>query len=298
MQKKIVNIVSNLRISSDYTAAYINQLLALKQENYQLGKIILVCDDILSSNSVANWTAIDSRVILIQEEKADGAVVTLEEKTLQWASLCNQGIDKSTLHSSDYTLFLEADLTIPFDLVEELVSANLDICAPVIFLGAGFYDSWGFRDLNGNKIFSLQGLDVFYKPVELSSVGSCVLFKTDVFNHGIRFRGPYQTGLLVGVCNDARLFGYNVWMLPHLSIVHPTSAWRNQTWRIIEIEFDHPLFAGKIDCSLMVSGAYQEFVEIEVRKFIEQIKKFSGFNVTISFVKNERSRTLLVKIKD
>lgn len=299
---KIVNIISNLRIDSEYTSAYINQLLSLKQDCFKIGKIVLVCDKFSAENQISKWANIDSRVVLVDENKSDINTVTIEEKTQQWIQLCNQGIDKSMQYQSDYVLFVEADLTIPFDLLDELVLADLDICAPVIFLGGGFYDSWGFRELNGNKIRLIRDVDVFSKPVELSSVGSCVLFRTEIFSQNIRFRGPYDSGLLVGVCNDSREFGYRVWMLPHLSIIHPTSAWRKQMWWIKEIKFNHSLLNGNIDCNLMVAGAYHEFIEFEVKTYLESLKevavlkKILQLNYKISFVKNETSRSINVEI--
>ena len=298
MSKKIVNIVSNIRIISDYTSSYINQLLSLSQDNYEIGKIILVCDEISGNTKISNWAAVDSRVILVLEELTDISLLNIEEKTNQWAKLCNQGINESLKFKSDYTFFVEADLTFPFDLLDELVFSNLDICAPVIFLGAGFYDSWGFRDLNGKKIFNLKRCDVFTSPIELSSVGSCVLFRTDIFFSGVRFRGPYDSGLLVGVCNDARILGYRVWMLPHLSIIHPTSSWRKQMWLITEIDIQHLLFTENYKTNIIVPSAYKEFVESAVIKYLGNIKAIPILDCSILIIKNETKRSLSIKILD
>jgi len=298
IMKKIVNIVSNIRIDADYVSAYINQLLSLKQEHCLIGKIILVCDYASSVSSLNDWANIDPRVVLTLEKKTDLGVITLEEKCLQWASICNQGIERALDFAADYILFIEADLTFPYDLLDELIIEDLDVCAPVVFLGAGFYDNWGFRDLKGNRLNSFLDLDVFSGPVKLSSVGSCVLFKADIFRSGIRFRGPYETGLLVGVCNDAINMGYSVWMLPHVSIIHPTSAWRKQVWWITEIKCNHSLFNRDLSCRILVSGAYQENLKIAINDYLNEIKGIPLINYKFSFRKRDFDRSLAITITD
>ena len=296
--KIIVNIISNIRVESEYVHSYVQQLLCLKQEVFEIGKIVLVCDDVLRLSRVKDWAKIDQRVILIQENASDLNLKSLEEKTLQWADLSNQGVTEALNFESNYILFIEADLTFPFDFLDELVKSKLDISAPVVFLGSGFYDSWGFRDLRGEKITNIQNLAVYSEPLELSSVGSCVLFKTDIFKNGIRFRGPYDTGLLVGVCNDARALGYKVWMLPHLSIIHPTSTWRKQVWWITDMSFNHSSINAKIECRQMVAGAYEEIIDEEIKKCLNNSKNINPIKYKFTFEKNFAERTLSVIITD
>jgi hypothetical protein len=293
-----INIISNIRIKSNYIYSYINQLLSLKQESFTIGKIIFVCDDLLSTSLVNEWAAKDSRVILIQEEFADISLKSMHSKSVQWASLCNQGILESLKYHSNFTLFIESDLTFPYDLLEELVNCKLDICAPIIFLGSSFYDSWGFRDLEGNRIYSFQNLDVNSNPIELSSVGSCVLFNTEIFKKGVLFRGSYDTGLLVGVCNDARRLGYKVWMLPQLSILHPTSVWRKQIWHISEIISIHSLYQFKIACRIIVPAPYDEFIRKELLNFLAPFNVFNLSNFTFDFTSNYQDKLLSITIKD
>ena len=219
---------------------------------------------------------------------------------MQWAELANQGVESSLLYKSDFTLFIEADLCFPFDLVDELIYANLDIVAPVIFLGAGFYDSWGFRGLDGVKIGRVENLSVDTPSIELSSVGSCVLFKTEIFSRGVRFRGPYQTGLLVGVCNDARKLGYKVWTLPSVAIIHPTSSWKDQLWKIQKISID---LKGKViivnpDCK--IPGAYVEFIAEHlpgICKLHSEILLEQG-EYRFIFSKNQKDRSIEVDISN
>jgi len=298
--KKIVNIISNIRCNSNYAQSYINQISLQTEKNCEIGKIILICDDLISPSVILSWAGLDERVVLVQELTNDYVCDSIEDKTLQWADLCNQGVEASLLFKSDFTLFIEADLCFSFDLVDELILANLDIAAPIVFLGAGFYDSWGFRGLDGMKIHRVENLSVFSPSIEVSSVGSCVLFRTEIFSCGVRFRGPYQTGLLVGICNDARALGYQVWALPSLAIIHPTSTWREQMWKIkkISIDLKGVTYILKADC--MVAGAYAEFI---VEPMVELFKNypeilFEEGEYRFIFYKNPKDRTIEVEVSN
>jgi hypothetical protein len=299
-RKKIVNIISIIRCSSNFAQSYINQISSQAEKKCEIGKIILICDDLISPSPILSWAGLDERVVLVQESTSDLLCDSLEDKVLQWADLANQGVEASLLVKSDFTLFIEADLCFPFDLVDELVLANLDIAAPVVFLGAGFYDSWGFRGLNGVKINRVENLSVFSPPIELSSAGSCVLFRTEIFSRGVRFRGPYQTGLLVGVCNDARALGYQVWALSSLAIIHPTSTWREQMWKIKKISIDLKGVEYILNADCMIAGAYFEFMTepmIELFKNYPEIP-FERGEYGFIFYKNPKYRTIDVEISN
>jgi hypothetical protein len=296
--KKIVNIVSNIRVTSNYAKSYINQISSQTEKYYQIGKIILICDDLNSPSEILNWDRLDKRVVLVQENKNDFIFDSIEDKTLQWAALCNQGVESSLIFQSDFTLFIEADLCFPFDLIDQLILKNLDITAPVVFLGAGFYDSWGFRKLDGSKISWIGDVNVHTPPAELSSVGSCVLFRTEIFSRGVRFRGPFQTGLLVGVCNDARELGYKVWALFSVSIIHPTTSWRGQVWKIkrISINLNGKVFV--VNGDYIIAGAYAEFIFEQLSlifKALPEIPIERG-EYRFDFIKNQKDRTVEVEV--
>jgi hypothetical protein len=290
--QKIVNILSLVRVDSKYIKSYINQISSLSENNYKVGKIILVCDSILVPSAILEWSKIDDRVFLVEEQTGDTALETIEEKALQWASLCNQGLEALLHFDSDFTLFIESDLCFPYDLIDELILNDVDIIAPVVFIGAGFYDSWGFRNLSGEKIHKVENISVTDPKVELSSVGSCVLFRTEVFSKGVRFRGPYQTGLLVGVCNDARDLGFKVWASPSISIIHPTSSWRDQIWIMDKIHIDAIDVILNTNC--IITSAFSDVIIEATKGILSQVKELSlqhgeyGFN----FTKNINKRTI------
>jgi hypothetical protein len=291
-EQKIVNIISLIRVDSRYAKSYINQISTLSENNYRIGKIILICDSILNPSEILEWSKLDNRVLLVQEKISDITLETIEEKTVQWAGLCNQGLETSLDFDSDFTLFIESDLCFPYDLIDELISNDVDIIAPVVFIGAGFYDSWGFRNLSGEKIQKVENISVTDPRVELSSVGSCVLFRTEVFSRGVRFRGPYQTGLLVGVCNDARDLGFKVWTSPSISIIHPTSSWRDQIWIMDKIHVD--VIGVILTTNCIIASAFSDVILEATKGILSQVKEFSlqhgeyGFN----FTKNVNNRTI------
>jgi len=90
----------------------------------------------------------------------------------------------------------------------------------------------GFRDKNGSRITSIEPYfpDAPHEQIELSSVGSYVLFDIAIFRSNIRFRGDYDHGLLIGFCEEAAKIGFKTFVDPAVSILHPVSAWRKQLW--------------------------------------------------------------------
>jgi hypothetical protein len=113
---------------------------------------------------------------------------------------------------------------------------NQDVVAPIIMLGQLFYDSWGFRDLSGRRICSLAILQSLPKGpgplTELLSVGSCLLFRSSLLTQGVRLPSGFENGLLVGFCLAARTIGARVFCRHDVAIVHPTSLWASQVYRV------------------------------------------------------------------
>ena len=60
--------------------------------------------------------------------------------------------------------------------------------------------------------------------------------RREVLDSGVRFRGPYETGLLVGLCNDARNRGFQVFADTSTSILHPVSLWEEQMWQVSGVD--------------------------------------------------------------
>jgi hypothetical protein len=179
------------------------------------------------------WAAADSRVTL---SKVDVEPVTdFADRVSKWAMLGNVAVEQALATDCTHVLWCESDLVLPFDLLDQLLAEPADIVAPAIFLGTLFYDTWGFRGLDGTRFGNEAPYHREFRHharVPLSSVGSCVLFRRALFDQGVRFRGSYDDGLLVGVCRDAAALGFPTYMDSRIAIVHPTSLWKRQQYTL------------------------------------------------------------------
>ena len=191
---------------------------------------------------LTDWADEDPRVTLAQRHVEP--VADFDDRVRKWAALGNLALDGALATEADYILWCESDLALPHDLLAQLLASSLagaDIVAPAIFMGGLFYDSWGFRGMDGVKFTNEAPYHRDFLPhgrVQLSSVGSCVLFRREVFEAGVRFRGTYNDGLLVGVCNDAALLGFRTFMDSRVAVLHPTSLWQRQQYRLERVEID------------------------------------------------------------
>lgn len=130
------------------------------------------------------------------------------------AETANAALDSIT--EADYIMLLESDLLIEDKLVETLVNAAKGrVVAPLTMAGSNFYDVWAFRDLHGNQ----KGPNWNPKEEEqLASVGSVVMFPAKPILEGLRF----DKRCIVGMCDDYRSLGYEVWAIPH-KVRHPAN---------------------------------------------------------------------------
>jgi glycosyltransferase involved in cell wall biosynthesis len=191
---------------------------------------------------LTTWAAEDDRVTLTRRDVEP--VEDFEDRVRKWAELGNLALEGALATGADYVLWCESDLALPPDLLRQLIdaaAAGADIVAPAIFLGGMFYDTRGFRGLDGVRFTN----EAPYHPdfvahglMPLSSVGSCVLFRREIFDAGVRFRGTYDDGLLVGICQDAAQLGFRTFMDSRLAVLHPTTAWRRQQYRLERVEVD------------------------------------------------------------
>jgi GT2 family glycosyltransferase len=183
------------------------------------------------------WARDDARVQLTKVDVEP--VLDFADRVTKWAALGNVAVEQALPTSCTHVLWCESDLVLPNDVLEQLLLEPKDIVAPAIFLGSMFYDTWGFRGLDGTRFSNVAP----YHPefhhhavVPLSSVGSCVLFRREIFDQGVRFRGTYDDGLLVGVCHDAAALGFRTYMDSRVAILHPTSQWRKQQYRMSQVD--------------------------------------------------------------
>jgi len=132
----------------------------------------------------------------------------------------------------DYILCIESDLIIydefflyhllgAFDKIDKL-----GIIAPIITLDTipiYFYDTWAFRDKNGQKwnnywVWNQDYIDNV-RYIEMTSIGSCSLIKADLIRNGCSFGdGDYPN-----MCKNIIDAGYKVYCDKRTNIFHPCS---------------------------------------------------------------------------
>ena len=192
-----------------------------------------------SWDQLRDWAKTDPRVLL---RKIDVEPLASWEARIQaWAALGNATIEQLSGHPWDYLLWCESDLCLPPDLIQLLLRSRQDVVAPAIYLGGLFYDTWGFRALDGTHFTNEAPYHPQFHPLgltELASVGSAVLFRRAVFDAGIRFRAEYPDGLLAGVCSDARARGFKVFCDSRAAVIHPTARWERQQYRMGGVQID------------------------------------------------------------
>ena len=234
-----VAICSLVRDGMLYLPAYRRQLESLQVDGGLAWRLYILEGDSADESweFIERWAREDERVSIGRLHV--GKAANREELAVNWAqagNACFGLIPPDSRHQ--FVLWLEADLCFPIDVLQRLTGHQVDIVAPVIFLGGRFYDTWGFRGLDGVKWSNNCPYHTDYvsdRLIEVASVGSCVLFARKVLDSGIRFRGTYENGLLVGMCSDARLLGMHVFADASTAILHPVSQWQRQLWQIVEL---------------------------------------------------------------
>lgn len=236
MMKTPINLCSALRQGSSYARSFFHQIKALTELGYELKAITIVVDGETLTDASLIEAQTDPRVRFVFEGPRPAPTCFMDERSIAWAHTGNLALEDSLSAPSEFTLWVESDLTFPCDLIELLMEPNQDIVAPIVMLGQKFYDTWGFRDLSGQRIATLANLQALPQGpgplTELSSVGSCLLFRSSLLTQGVRIPSGYENGLLVGFCQAARTRGARVFCRHDVAIVHPTSLWASQLYPI------------------------------------------------------------------
>jgi hypothetical protein len=232
---KRLAICSLMRAGSEYEQAYYLQILALSRRTFEIQSVNVLYDtEPIGSAWLRELLRSHGVPVYYQLEVSIEGNASFDDLIRRWAVRCNQCLELALSHGEDLThlAWIEADLSYPYDTLEALVGRDKPIIAPLIYLNNTFYDSWGFRDLNGVRITQFPPMMPVTEgePIELRSVGSFVVFDIAVFRSNIRFRGEYEQGLLVGISEDAAKIGLKTFVDPMISIFHPVSAWREQMW--------------------------------------------------------------------
>ena len=233
-----VAVCALFRNSASYVDYFRAVISAQSRSNIELSFSLVEGDSTDDTeNRLHSWAAEDPRVSICKRDVEP--VADFADRVTKWAMLGNIALEQALRSDCTHLLWCESDLALPFDLLDQLLAEPEDIVAPAIFLGSLFYDTWGFRGLDGTRFGNEPPYHSDFRHharVQLSSVGSCVLFRRDVFDKGVRFRGTYDNGLLVGVCGDAAGLGFRTFMDSRVAILHPTSLWRRQQYNLGTVE--------------------------------------------------------------
>ena len=274
--KTRVNICGALRQGSSYAGAFFHQVKALSEKGYLLGAVTVTVDGETLTDATLLAAQSDPRICFVFEGPMGAATNFMHERSVAWSRACNLALEQSLKTPSEFTLWIESDLSFPCDLIELLMEPNQDIVAPIVMLGEHFYDSWGFRDVAGRRINTLTRLQALRRGpgplTELSSVGSCLLFRTSLLDKGIRIPAGYENGLLVGFCLAARAAGGRVFCRHDVTVVHPTTLWAEQVYRVTSCragDADHWRELAPPD-GAVVAGPYFDFVIPEAARLLAE----------------------------
>jgi hypothetical protein len=236
----LVAVCSLFRNSADTLDYYRGVITAQQRDGVRLAFSFVEGDSSDDTNErLTAWADEDQRVTLVKHDVEP--VLDFDDRVRKWAALGNLALEGALATEADYILWCESDLALPHDVLAQLLATDVDIVAPAIFMGGLFYDIWGFRGLDGVKFTNEAPYHQEFHPhgvVALSSVGSCVLFRREVFEAGVRFRGTFDDGLLVGVCRDAGLLGFRTHMDSRVAVLHPTTLWKRQQYKLERVEVD------------------------------------------------------------
>lgn len=290
--KPRINLCSALRQGSSYAKAFLNQINALSVRGYEIGTITVTVDGSTLTDAVLLAAQSDPRISFVFEGPRGAPAHFMSERAISWARTGNMALEHSLRTPSDFTLWIESDLSFPCDLIELLMEPDQDIVGPIIMLGENFYDSWGFRDLSGSRIATLTELRSIARGpgplTELSSVGSCLLFRSSLLADGVRMPAEYENGLLVGFCLAARERGARVFCRHDLVVVHPTSLWAEQVYRVTSCRLGDGQAWRELApaaCTI-VAGPYFDFVIPEAVRLLASSSITQTVAMTVAFASN------------
>lgn len=165
--------------------------------------------------------------------KPEHGSTEVTERLEALSGLLNASLDE--LHRyitpTDTVIWVEGDLywdaCTMIQLDRFLRRPEVDVIAPMVFAGEAFYDTWGFRTVDGRRwgpFFPWGDHDqiaAVHPLIPMGSVGSCV-----AMTGAVAQRVRVQNGnALVGWCQCAREHAYQIWCAKDLRVQHPFD-WR------------------------------------------------------------------------
>ena len=145
----------------------------------------------------------------------DRFTLSRKHRLMTLSLTANQALDMIAADRwADKILLLESDIDYPPDLIENLI--NIDgIVAPTIKRDGLFYDLWAFRYKDEKHVSQAPKCDGGL--LEMSSVGSVVMYPAEIIYDGVRFAEK----AIVGLCQTGRDLGYKVYWNQDVEVQHP-----------------------------------------------------------------------------
>lgn len=219
-----VTIVSAMRNSIAGLHAFMRRFWGLDYPPERLRLIVVEGDSGDGTpQALREWTDKEKRLTVITCNTGRphyGSVVD-GDRFQVLATVFNAGMEAVDLAWSSHVMFMPSDVEHEPDLLKRLLAHGLDLVAP-FFWGPGgecFYDTWGFtRQGEGFTNFERSQLARYGdKPIEMDTVGGCILMRAEVLRRGARYR-PEDVDR--GLCRMARAQGFTVWADPTTHITH------------------------------------------------------------------------------
>ncbi len=140
------------------------------------------------------------------------------------ATTYNAGLDAATEDDwTDFVFLIPSDLRFSPDVVSRLVAHDKPHIAPMYWIQIGqdviFYDTWGFKDLNGLNWgnFRMSQWARSQAPFEMLMAGGPVMLRRDVLDAGCRYTVEEVDN---GLCKMIWDRGFDVWCDPTTDVYH------------------------------------------------------------------------------
>lgn len=208
-----------------YLANFIEQVDALDYPHAQL-RIVCVEGDSVDDTweYLGDWAQEDKRVTLRKCDTGQRKYPSIvhPDRFALLAQVFNTALDAVDLIWSDYVLFTPSDVRFDADVLTRLLAHEVDMVAPMFWLGDIFYDVWGmiYRGENFTHFTRQWAADNFKGALlEMDTIGGMILMHADVLRAGCRYT-PAEVDQ--GLCREAQAEGFRCWLDTDTHIEHPT----------------------------------------------------------------------------
>jgi hypothetical protein len=140
------------------------------------------------------------------------------------ATTYNVGLDVAVDGDwTDFVFLIPSDLRFDPDVISRLVAHDKPHIAPMYWIQIGqdvvFYDTWGFKDLNGLNWgnFRMSQWTRSQTPFQMLMAGGPVMLRRDVLDAGCRYTVKEVDN---GLCKMIRDRGFSVWCDPTTDVYH------------------------------------------------------------------------------